>query len=200
MLYHAYQAPADGLAPVQAMARAAASWLRHGAFGLGSLPPARRLAAACQLFAQLRLTHHRPEFDILSVRVGEAELPVREEVGQATPFATLLRCVREDAPAGALPPVLVAAPLSGHFATLLRDTVRTLLADHDVYVTDWHNARDVPLADGDLDLDDVIDHIVRFTELLGPDVHMMSVCQPWRWSPPRSWPPTGTWRHHGHSR
>jgi len=178
MLYHAYQAHADWLAPVQAAARAAASWLRHGAVGLGPWPGTRRLAAACQVFAQLRLTHHRPEFDIASVRIGDADVAVREQVVQATPFATLLRFVREDVPDGTLPRVLVAAPLSGHFATLLRETVRTLLADHDVYVTDWHNARHVPLIEGAFGLDDYVDHLRGFLSALGPGAHLVAVCQP----------------------
>ena len=95
------------------------------------------------------------------------------------PFGTLLHFKR-DLPAG-MPPqpkVLVTAPLSGHFATLLRETVRTLLQDHDVYITDWHNARDVSLRHGAFGLDDYIDHMIRFIETVGPDTHVMAVCQP----------------------
>jgi polyhydroxyalkanoate depolymerase len=79
-------------------------------------------------------------------------------------------------PAG--PPVLVVAPLAGHFATLLRDTITTLLAEHDVYVTDWHNVRDVPLDEGELDMDGAIEHVMRFLRVLGPAPHLFAVCQP----------------------
>ena len=128
-------------------------------------------------FSLARLTHQRPDFRISSVQVGDRELKVREEVVTSTPFATLLRFVREDAPADQ-PRVLIAAPLSGHFATLLRDTVRTMMADHDVYITDWHNARHVPLAEGPFGLDEYIDHLILFLETMGPGSHLMAICQP----------------------
>ena len=159
------------------VARAVASWLGHGLFGQGPWSPLRRLAADWELFSRVRLTHHRPEFGISAVQVGGQTLPVREEVVQRTPFATLLRFAREGAPPGQ-PRVLIAAPLSGHFATLLRDTVRTLLADHDVYITDWHNARHVPLAAGRFGLDDYVEHLMRFLRRLGPGSHVLAVCQP----------------------
>ncbi len=177
MIYEAYQAHADLLSPPQMVARAVASWLGHGLLGPGPWSPLRRLAADWELFSRVRLTHHRPEFGISTVQVGERTLPVREEVVQRTPFATLLRFAREGAPPGQ-PRVLIAAPLSGHFATLLRDTVRTLLADHDVYITDWHNARHVPLAAGRFGLDDYVEHLMRFLRRLGPGSHVLAVCQP----------------------
>jgi poly(3-hydroxybutyrate) depolymerase len=177
MLYQAYQAHVDWLAPAQAAARSAASYLTHGPFGLHGLPALRKLAAGWELFSRARLTHERPPFGIDSVTVGGRELRVREESVQTTPFATLLRFVREDEPAGQ-PKVLVTAPLSGHFATLLRDTVRTMLADHDVYITDWHNARHVPLAEGPFGLDEYVDHLIGFIEALGPRTHLVAVCQP----------------------
>ena len=90
--------------------------------------------------------------------------------------------------------MLVVAPLSGHFATLLTDTVRTLLPDHDVHVTDWHNARDVGLEHGPFGLDEVVDHVVEFLQALGPRSHVMAVCQPWCrcWRPWPCWPKTAT--------
>ncbi|WP_295647037.1 polyhydroxyalkanoate depolymerase [uncultured Methylibium sp.] len=177
MMYEAYQAQADLLAPLQTAARNAASWLNHGWAGLAQLPTTRKLAATWEVFARARLTHHRPEFGITTVRVGEQDLPVHEEVVHRTPFATLLRFVRDGAPADQ-PRVLIAAPLSGHFATLLRDTVRTMLADHDVYITDWHNARHVPLSDGPFGLDDYIEHLIRFLQVMGPGSHLLGICQP----------------------
>ena len=98
--------------------------------------------------------------------VGNREVPVTEEPVLVTPFGTLLR-FRKDIDS-AQPRVLVVAPLSGHFATLLRDTVKTLLADHDVYITDWHNARDVPLSDGAFGFDDYVDHLVQLPRGDGP--------------------------------
>ena len=177
MMYEAYQAHADLLSPSQMAARTAASYLGHGWLGLSQLPSARKLAASWEVYSLIRLTHHRPDFGITSVQVDGQELPVREEVVQRTPFATLLRFVREGAPPDQ-PRVLVAAPLSGHFATLLRDTVRTLLADHDVYITDWHNGRHVPLADGPFGLDDYIEHLMTFLRRMGPGCHVLAVCQP----------------------
>jgi polyhydroxyalkanoate depolymerase len=122
------------------------------------------------------LTFARPAFGISGVRVGNRDVPVIEEPVTATPFGTLLRFRKDiDAPQ---PKVLVVAPLSGHFATLLRGTVRTLLPDHDVYITDWHNARDVPLSAGRFGFDDYVDHLVQFLETMGEGSHMVAVCQP----------------------
>ena len=103
-------------------------------------------------------------------------MAVREEVADRTPFATLLR-FRKDLDASQ-PKVLLVAPMSGHFATLLRGTVRTMLPEHDVYITDWHNARDVALEHGSFGFDDFIDHVIRFLEAMGPESHVVAVCQP----------------------
>jgi poly(3-hydroxybutyrate) depolymerase len=109
---------------------------------------------------------------------GEA-VPVTEEKKLVTPFGTLLRFRKANLGNGLThPPVLLVAPLSGHFATLLRETVRTLLQDHDVYITDWHNARDVSLRHGAFTLDDYIEHMIRFIEAIGPGTHVVGVCQP----------------------
>ena len=103
-------------------------------------------------------------------------MPVVEEAVDDTPFAALLR-FRVDTPEPR-PKVLLVAPMSGHFATLLRATVRTMLADHDVHITDWKNARDVPLAAGRFDFDSYVEHLIRFQRALGPGAHMVAVCQP----------------------
>jgi poly(3-hydroxybutyrate) depolymerase len=115
------------------------------------------------------------------VHVGEREVPVCEVAVHHEPFCTLQRFVRDDlgdAVDTGRPKVLIVAPLSGHFATLLSDTARTLLADHDVYITDWHNAREVPLSEGRFGLDEYVEHVIAFTELLGPGTHLVAVCQP----------------------
>jgi poly(3-hydroxybutyrate) depolymerase len=101
---------------------------------------------------------------------------IREEVVQSTPFGSLLHFAKDSR--AVQPKVLVVAPLSGHFSTLLRGTVRTMLLDNDVYLTDWHNARDVPVAAGSFGLDDFVDHVIAWLEVLGPGSHVMAVCQP----------------------
>ncbi len=175
MLYLGYQAHSDLMEPIRAMAGAAALGLsapRNGASG----PTLRRLAAAHELLARTRLTHTRPPFGVPAVTVGGRELAVREEAALTTPFGTLLHFAKDTDVAQ--PRVLLVAPLSGHFATLLRETVRTLLAEHDVYITDWHNARDVSLSHGRFGLDEYVDHIIRFLEAIGPGAHVVAVCQP----------------------
>ena len=118
----------------------------------------------------------RPPYGIDSVMVGNREVAVREEAADRTPFGTLLHFKKDIDQAQ--PRVLLIAPLSGHFATLLRATVRTMLAQHDVYITDWHNARDVAVAEGRFGFDEYIGHIVRFLETMGPGAHLVAVCQP----------------------
>ena len=108
--------------------------------------------------------------------MGNDVVGVTEESRFDTPFGTLLR-FRKDS-AVAQPRVLVVAPMSGHFATLLRGTVSVLLPDHDVYITDWKNARDIPLSDGTFGFDEYVDHLIRFLEVMGEGSHMIAVCQP----------------------
>ena len=136
----------------------------------------RSLAAAHEVFARLRTTHARPDYGISEVESAGQRWAVHEERVMSTPFGTLLRFRKEGAPEQ--PRVLLVAPMSGHFATLLRDTVRTLLQDHDVYITDWHNARDVPLKHGVFGLDDYIEHLIRFLDRMGPGSHVVAICQP----------------------
>src|SRR5512134_3420985 len=144
MLYQAYQASTDIMLPVRALAGFALS--AHGALPHLNGPAVRNLTAAYELISRARLTHTRPDYDIKSVMVGNREVEVTEEVVHATPFGTLIR-FKKDVDTEQ-PRVLLVAPLSGHFATLLRGTVRTMLPEHDVYLTDWHNARDVAVEHG----------------------------------------------------
>ena len=174
MIYHAYHTQDSVLGPMRHAAMLAAPAFNDmGAWGW---QPLRRLAAACEVFSLARLTHHRPEFGIASVTSGKRELAVTEEIVHATPFATLLRFRK--ATAAAQPRVLIVAPMSGHFATLLRETARTMLRDHDVYITDWHNARDVPMAAGRFGIDEYIDHIIEFLNVMGPGAPLAAICQP----------------------
>ena len=158
------------------MAAMTAPMLRFPFFGPLTPPSWHRLAAGLELIARTGLTHRRPAYGIDRVRIGDREVAVTEEVADRTPFATLLRFAKEVEPVQ--PRVLLVAPMSGHFATLLRGTVRTMLPEHDVYLTDWHNARDVPLEHGRFGFDEFIDHVMHFLEVMGPGSHVVAVCQP----------------------
>ena len=136
-MYQAYQAQSDLMWPLRTLARYAAPVFQAPAFALAGGGQARQTAAACKVLELAEVTHKRPPWNIDSVRVKGDSVAVTEEVAARTPFATLLRFRKQGV--GHQPKVLVVAPMSGHFATLLRDTVRTVLQDHDVYVTDWHN-------------------------------------------------------------
>ena len=173
MLYRAYQNQSDLMSPLRLAAQfmGQAMWV-----GAGPDSASRKMAAAFEVFSRLRLTHTRPAYGIDEVLVDGAPVAVHEEVALVAPFGTLLH-FRKDTKA-VHPPVLLAAPLSGHFATLLRETVRTLLRDHDVYLTDWHNARDVPLRHGGFSLDDYTAQLIAFLEAIGPGAHLVAVCQP----------------------
>jgi poly(3-hydroxybutyrate) depolymerase len=176
MLYYAYQTQDDLMDPFRVLARSALGAMENSWLARSGLPFVGNVTAACELVSRARLTHHRPPYGIDSVTVGNREIAVTEEVTFKTPFGSLLR-FKKDIDVRQ-PRVLVVAPLSGHFATLLRSTVRTLLADNDVYITDWHNARDVPRSDGVFGMDGYIRHLMLFLEQLGPGAHVVAVCQP----------------------
>jgi poly(3-hydroxybutyrate) depolymerase len=175
MLYLAYQAHSDFMVPVRTLASLAIKAMTP-VEPVGAVAFTRNLTAAYELIARAGLSHDRPPFGIDSVMVGNEEVAVHEEAARVTPFGTLLHFKKNIDTAQ--PRVLLVAPLSGHFATLLRATVRTLLADHDVYITDWHNVRDVPRSDGRFGFDEYIQHVVDFLETIGPGAHVVAVCQP----------------------
>jgi poly(3-hydroxybutyrate) depolymerase len=176
MIYQLYQAQADLIYPVRQLARVGAGMARL--FELGDYTPRsiRQFGAACALVAEAGMTHKRPAYGLDTVTIGNREVAVTEEAVHDTPFGTLLR-FRKDIDI-VQPRVLVVAPMSGHFATLLRGTVKVLLPEHDLYITDWKNARDVPLSDGSFGFDEFTDHLIRFLEVMGPGSHMIAVCQP----------------------
>jgi len=176
MMYQAYQAQSDLMWPLRTLAKMSLPMLQDPGFGLAGQPTLRQAAAACRVLELAEVTHKRPPWRIDHVIVKGESVPVVEEIVLTTPFATLLRFRKPDAPAQ--PKVLVVAPMSGHFATLLRDTVRTTLQDHDVYVTDWHNVRDVPLSAGRFGLDEYTEHIIDFLAAMGPNANVIAVCQP----------------------
>jgi polyhydroxyalkanoate depolymerase len=175
MLYQAYQSYADATAPIRAMARAglAMSGMLNGFadHGLGL-----SVKAILELTARARMIHARPPYAIDSVTVAGRPAAVREEIVLSLPFCDLIRFAKTvDAPQ---PKMLVVAPLSGHFSTLLRGTVETLSRDHDVYITDWKNARDIPRAAGPFGFDDYIDYVIACLAAVGPGAHLLAVCQP----------------------
>jgi poly(3-hydroxybutyrate) depolymerase len=139
---------------------------------------ARRMAASSDLFLRITQRYEKPLWDIASTRVDGREVPVQIEVAEAKPFCNLLHFRRELAAPRLDPKILLVAPLSGHHATLLRDTVRTLLPAHEVWVTDWLDARMVPLSAGAFHLSTYVDYIREFIGRLAPDINVISVCQP----------------------
>lgn len=175
MLYQAYQFQDD----LMGFLRSAAKRARDS--GQQHLWPMadgmkRQVEAGWEMMTRYQLTHTRPGFDITTVRVGNRDVPVTEKVALDLPFGQLLHFSKDvDTPQ---PRVLVVAPLSGHFSTLLGKTVETLLRDHDVYITDWINARDVPTDAGRFGVDDYVDYVIRYLEAIGPGAHVLAVCQP----------------------
>ena len=175
MMYQAYQNHMDLTEPWRSGAANALKYLNLVPQGVSDRVFGR-LAAALELISRSALTYSRPDYDIGTVMVGNREFAVTEEVAYATPFGSLLHFKKEDGPEQ--PRMLLVAPMSGHFATLLRNTVKTLLQDHDVYITDWHNPRDIPREHGRFGLEDYTDHLIAFMDKLGPRAHMTAICQP----------------------
>jgi poly(3-hydroxybutyrate) depolymerase len=175
LAYPAYQAMADLSLPWRTAASFARTMLAAWPTLAGALN-AREIDAHWELIEMGSLTHARPPFGIDTVHVNGELASVTEAVVKRTPFGSLLH-FRKDVSAPQ-PRVLLIAPMSGHFATLLRGTVRTMLADHDVYITDWHNPRDVPLAAGRFGFDEYVEHVMTFIRAVGPDAHLMAICQP----------------------
>ncbi|HEY2528271.1 MAG TPA: polyhydroxyalkanoate depolymerase [Xanthobacteraceae bacterium] len=176
MIYQNFQTYADTIAPFRSFASMAAAALANPLPGISRNTAQRGFAAICELIARAGLSHRRPAYGIDHVRVDNRSVAVREVAIHSTPFGTLLH-FQKDLQA-AQPRVLLVAPMSGHFATLLRGTVQTLLSEHDVYITDWHNARDVSLRHGGFDFADFIDHVMIFLAAIGPGAHVVAVCQP----------------------
>jgi poly(3-hydroxybutyrate) depolymerase len=154
--------------------------LRHPLNPLGHTPAGKAMAAASEIFEAGTRHYQKPAFGLNSTEIDGKTVAIHEEVVARLPFGQLKRFVRAGDENGALghPRLLIVAPLSGHFATLLRDTVRAMLPDHDVYITDWRDAANVPLRDGAFDLDDYIDYLVKFLGIIGPGSHALAVCQP----------------------
>src|SRR5262245_55822770 len=163
MLYQVYQAHADIMVPVRRLAGTALRSVGKHLNGSSRPTVVSNLTAAYELIARAGLTHERPLYGIDSIAISGREVRVTERSVDVTPFGTLLH-FRKDIVL-AQPRVLLVSPLSGHFATLLRATVRTMLPEHDVYITDWHNARDIAIEHGRFGFKDYIGHLIRFIVL-----------------------------------
>jgi len=179
MLYWGYELQSAVMGPIRLAASGAMG--AFNAFGnerCGDLM--RPAGAGWELLSRMTLRHKRPAFGVDSITNARGEVLIAEEPVMSTPFGTLLHFRRiERVPlVVGLPKVLVVSPLSGHFATLLRDTVRTLLQDHEVFITDWHNARDVAVSAGPFGFAEYVDHIIAFLNTIGARAHVLAVCQP----------------------
>lgn len=177
MLYDAYEVQKSLLAGASKMASMGSGWLSNpvNPFGYGSLGPIA--AASLDVFAHASAPRGKPEFNISEVQVGKKIVAVDEEVVVRKPFGQLKRFRKVDVKEQG-PKLLIVAPMSGHFATLLRGTVQRMIPKHDVYVTDWRDARNVPIEEGNFDLDDYVDYLIEFLEKMGPGSHVLAVCQP----------------------
>jgi len=184
MLYQLYETQRALMAPFAEFASASSKLYNHPLSPFAHTPMAQRISAGFDLIHRLAKEYEKPQFEITSAVVDGTQVAVQEQVALAKPFCRLLRFKRftDDAPVlahmKAQPTVLVVAPLSGHHATLLRDTVKSLLQDHKVYITDWTDARMVPVEDGPFHLDDYVEYVQEFIRHIGHDVHVISVCQP----------------------
>jgi poly(3-hydroxybutyrate) depolymerase len=176
MLYELHELHHALLEPWYVLARTNHELFSHPFSPLSYHPLAGRLTASADLMQRLTRRYEKPAFGIHHTVIRYADVAVTERAVLRKPFCTLLHFEREARRND--PKVLLVAPLSGHFATLLRDTVRALLPDHDIYLTDWADAKMVPLAEGHFHLADYVDYVREFIRFLGPDVHVISVCQP----------------------
>ena len=177
--YQLYEAAHAALAPARAVSDATHFIFRNPLNPLSATPFGRNIAAGAELFERMTRRYGKPVFGLDSIVVDGVEREVLEEIVWSRPFCNLLHFVRPDLP-GHLdqPKLLIVAPMSGHYATLLRGTVEAFLPTHRVYVTDWTDARMAPLALGGFDLDDYVDYLRAMLEHLGPGVHTLGVCQP----------------------
>lgn len=177
--YHLYEMHHAAAGPMRAACDVTKLYFKNPFNPIAHTPIGRNIAAACEVFERATRRYGKPEFGIDETVVDGVRVAVREQIVWRRPFCELLHFERI-LPAGhrPSPKLLIVAPMSGHYATLLRGTVEAMLPRHDVYITDWIDARMVPLAEGSFDLDDAIDYIISMLHALGGDTHVMAVCQP----------------------
>ena len=176
MLYQTYELQRQLAEPVRLWANALGQAYTSPYNPLSDTWFGKSMAAGAEIVSRLTQNYGKPAFGLKTTNVDGVEVAVNEEILLRKPFCQLLHFHRDTAKRS--PKVLLVAPMSGHYATLLRGTVEALLPDHDVHVTDWGDAREVPLSAGNFDLDDYIDYVMEFCRYLGPDVHIIAVCQP----------------------
>ncbi|MCH8615640.1 polyhydroxyalkanoate depolymerase [Sphingomonas sp. SM33] len=181
MLYDAYEVQRSFLAGASKLAGMGAGWLHNPANPFAYATGSPLVAAALDVFAHAAAPRGKPDFGLHQTVVRGKKVAVHEEIVRREPFGQLKRFVRKGG-GESDPPLLIVAPMSGHYATLLRGTVERMLPKHDVYITDWRDAKMVPLSDGTFDLDDYIDYLIEFLETIGEETgkraHMLAVCQP----------------------
>src|SRR5690349_16581905 len=179
-LYWLYEMSHAALNPSRAWADATRLFFKNPVNPLSFTTYGKSVAAACELFERSTRRYGRPEWQISSTLVGGERVPVHVSTVWERPFCRLIHFERvfQHRPQRPQPKLLMVAPMSGHYATLLRGTVEAFLPNHEVYITDWRNARQVPVADGRFDLDDYIDYVISILHQLGGDTHVVAVCQP----------------------
>ena len=182
MLYDAYEVQRSLLAGASRMAGLGAGWISNptNPFAYGAMGPI--VAAGLDVFAHATATRGKPEWEICEAEVDGHHVAIDEDIIERRPFGNLLHFRKAGGKGDAQPPLLIVAPMSGHFATLLRGTVKRMLPRHDVYITDWADARNVPLTAGSFDLDNYVDYLIDFLRDIhtktGKRAHMLAVCQP----------------------
>ena len=179
-LYWFYEMSHAALNPSRAWADATRLFFKNPANPLYYTTFGKSIAAACEVFERSTRRYGRPEWRISSTSVGGERVPVHISTVWERPFCRLIHFERvfEHQPRRPQPRLLIVAPMSGHYATLLRGTVEAFLPNHDVYITDWSDARMVPMSEGSFDLDDYIDYVISMLHALGGDTHVIAVCQP----------------------
>jgi poly(3-hydroxybutyrate) depolymerase len=179
-MYWFYELGHAALNPSRAIADATRLFFKNPANPLAHTAYGKSIAASMELFERSTRRYRKPEWGVSSVTVGAEHVPVHISTVWERPFCRLLHFERafSRVPRRPQPKLLIVAPMSGHYATLLRGTVETMLINHDVYITDWSDARMVPLSDGRFDLDDYIDYVISMLHFLGGDAHVLAVCQP----------------------
>jgi poly(3-hydroxybutyrate) depolymerase len=173
--YHAYELAHAWVSPVRAASQGLKFALDMPFNPMGKTLWGRKTSSVCEMFEELTRRYCKPEFGIKDVQIEDKTVPVTENVVLSKGFSDLLHFTRDVARDD--PKVLLVAPMSGHYATLLRGTVRDMLPEHDVYITDWRDARSVPVSAGAFGMDDYVDYITEFIQLLGPSTHVIAVCQ-----------------------
>ncbi len=180
MQYHAYEMAHAMITPMRIGAQVVQD-LNSSVFNpMAHTMLGKSVAAACEVFEGVTRRYGKPEFGIDEIKIGGLPVPVTEQIVLRKPFGDLLSFERDESVCGKRydPKVLLLAPLSGHYATLLRGTVRSMLPEHDLYISDWRDARNVPLIYGSFGFEDYVDYIIDFIRFLGPNTHVIAVCQP----------------------